>query len=81
MHQVGRSLNVLLISLISCFLNVGDVYISATQNHVIVKVSSGVITIVAGTDSSSGFDGDGQPATSAELQEPYGIALDSAGSQ
>ena len=42
------------------------------------KVSSGVITTVAG-NGTDGFSGDNGPATSADLWEPAGIAVDSAG--
>ena len=62
-------------------LFLGNVYFSLYNNHVVVKVSSGVIVTIAGTDGSSEFSGDGGLATSAELDGPYGIALDSAGNQ
>lgn len=62
-------------------LFLGNVYFSLYNNHVVVKVSSGVIATIAGTEGSSGFSGDGGLATSAELDSPYGIALDSAGNQ
>ncbi len=42
-------------------------------------MSTGIITTIAGTGMSS-FSGDNGPATSAALNEPEGIALDSAGS-
>jgi uncharacterized protein (TIGR03437 family) len=56
----------------------GNLYIADTLNDRIRKVSNGVITTVAGngTCCSSGDDG---PATSAELSNPQGVALDSAG--
>jgi DNA-binding beta-propeller fold protein YncE len=64
----------------------GDVYIADTYNSVIRKVdSSGIITTVAGVayvylgDGSVHFSGDGGPATSAHLDRPHGIALDSEG--
>ena len=57
----------------------GNVFIADTQNHRIRKVdSSGVITTVAG-NGTSGFSGDGGPATEASLAAPGGVAVDSAG--
>jgi sugar lactone lactonase YvrE len=56
-----------------------DNYIADTQNHRIRKVTpDGIITTVAGT-GNEGYDGDGGPATSAQLRWPEGIAVDSAG--
>ena len=57
----------------------GNLYIADTQNCRIRKVNaSGTITTVAG-NGTSGYSGDGGPATSAELSYPYGVAVDSAG--
>ena len=57
----------------------GNVYI-ADGNHRIRKVdaSTGIISTVAGT-GTAGFSGDGGPAVEARLDEPHGVALDSAG--
>ena len=57
--------------------NRGDWYITDTFNHRIRKVdrSSGIITTIAG-DGTKGFAGDGGPATTAKLNEPYGIVAD-----
>jgi uncharacterized protein (TIGR03437 family) len=62
----------------------GNVYIADTNNSRILKVtSSGSITITttfAGLDNGAwGYSGDGGPATSAQLNYPYGVALDAAG--
>ncbi len=61
----------------------GNVYISDAFDGRIRKVdTSGKITTVAGNSSSPGlgaFTGDGGPATSAGLNSPTGVALDSAG--
>jgi uncharacterized protein (TIGR03437 family) len=53
----------------------GNVYIADTGNSRIRKVSKGVITTVVGT-GTPGFSGDGGSATSAELDAPFGIAVD-----
>ena len=58
----------------------GNVYIVDYYNNRIRKVtaSTGVITTIAG-NGTAGYSGDNGPATSAELNLPAGIALDSAG--
>ncbi|HMD69739.1 MAG TPA: hypothetical protein VKF41_00265 [Bryobacteraceae bacterium] len=56
----------------------GNLYIADTGNHRIRKVSGGVITTVAG-NGTMGFSGDNGPATSAHLNYPRGVAVDSAG--
>ena len=54
----------------------GNLYIADTSNGRIRKVdSSGVITTVAG----GGYGVDGGPATAAQLDRPYGVAVDGAG--
>ena len=58
----------------------GDVYITDGGNHRIRKItrSNGTISTVVGT-GSAGFSGDGGQATSAQLNAPSNIALDSVG--
>jgi sugar lactone lactonase YvrE len=57
----------------------GNLYIADTNNHSIRKVDAeGVITTVAGT-GAPGFGGDGDNATTARLNSPYGIAADRRG--
>ena len=56
----------------------GNLYIADTYNQRIRKVSNGVITTVAGI-ATWGFSGDNGPATSAQLDYPSGVAVDSAG--
>ncbi|MBI1355437.1 MAG: hypothetical protein GC160_13915 [Acidobacteria bacterium] len=54
----------------------GDVYVSDSSNHIIVKIDSrGTLTWVAGT-GQAGYNGDG-PATRAQLNFPREIAFDS----
>jgi sugar lactone lactonase YvrE len=57
----------------------GNLFIADTLNNRIRKVTpAGIISTVAGT-GTSGFSGDGGPATSAQLAFPGGVAVDAAG--
>ena len=56
----------------------GSVYIADTLNARVRKVSGGVITTVAGS-GTPGFGGDGGSPTSAMLNTPTGVAVDSNG--
>ncbi len=60
--------------------HLGNVYIADTNNQRVRKVtiSTGIITLIAGTGTAS-YSGDNGPATSAALNYPVGVALDSAG--
>ena len=60
--------------------NIGNVYIADTFNHRIrkVTVSTGIITTIAGTGSTS-YSGDNGAATEATLSEPQGVAVDASG--
>ena len=53
-------------------------YIADYYNHRIRKVSTGVITTIAGTGTSS-YSGDNGAATSATLNYPVGVAVDTSG--
>ena len=56
----------------------GNVYF--TSNNAVFKVdANGTLTRIPGT-SHAGYSGDGGPATSAQLDGPYGVAVDSSGS-
>ena len=58
----------------------GNLYIADSGNNVIRRISpDGTIATVAG-NGHAGFSGDGGLATSAQLYNPFRIALDSAGS-
>jgi sugar lactone lactonase YvrE len=66
----------------------GNLYIADSSNNVIRRVDAktGIITTVAGdyaadkaSDGLGGFSGDGGPATSAQLNDPQGVAVDGAG--
>ena len=57
----------------------GNIYIADTGNNRVRKVStSGVITTIAG-NVTAGSSGDSGPATSALLNQPFGLAIDAAG--
>ena len=56
----------------------GELYIVDTNHNRVRKVLNGVITTVAGT-GAPGFSGDNGPATSAQLNSPWGVAVDSSG--
>jgi NHL repeat len=57
----------------------GNLYFSEANNHCVRRVQhgSGQIITVAGS-GQAGYSGDGGPATQAQLNSPYGIALDTA---
>ena len=57
----------------------GNLYIADSENNVVRKVSTtGTISTVAG-NGTAGYTGDGGAATSAELNGPVDVAVDSAG--
>ncbi len=67
----------------------GNVFIVDDANMRIRKVgTSGIITTVAGNGygagsvwGTGGYSGDGGPATNAELNSPFGMAVDATGNQ
>ncbi len=56
----------------------GELYIADNGHNRVRKVLHGVITTVAGT-GNPGYSGDHGPATSAQLNQPYGVAVDALG--
>ena len=58
--------------------NIGNLYIADSDNHRIRKVSTGIISTIAGTGSAS-YSGDNGAATSATLNYPAGVAVDMSG--
>jgi uncharacterized protein (TIGR03437 family) len=56
----------------------GNLYIADTFNHRVRKVSNGVISTVAG-NGTPGYGGENGPASSAQLSNPNGVAVDAAG--
>ncbi len=59
----------------------GNVYIADTSNHRIrkVTVSTSIISTIAGNGGTGSSSGDGSAATSAGLNYPITVALDTAG--
>jgi uncharacterized protein (TIGR03437 family) len=61
------------------FDQAGNVYISDSGDHRVRKITpDGTIHTIAGT-GIAGYRGDGGPAAKAQLNSPYGLALDWAG--
>lgn len=57
----------------------GNVYISDYDNQRIRKVNvSGIISTIVG-NGTAGYSGDGGTASSAEINNPYGLAIDGSG--
>ena len=66
-----------------CLDGAGNLFIADTWNNRIRKVATnGIITTVAGTGfgpgSGNGYNGDGLNATSAEVNNPSGVAVDTS---
>ena len=62
-----------------CLDKLGNLYIADYYNQRIRKVSpTGIMTTVAGTGTASSL-GDGTPATSAPINYPSGVAIDTSG--
>jgi uncharacterized repeat protein (TIGR01451 family) len=57
----------------------GDIYLSVNSGATIRRVSTGGIIQTIGSNTSYGYSGDGGPATSAQLANPRGMAIDSQG--
>jgi autotransporter-associated beta strand protein len=73
----GAATNAGLGQLASLAYRGGNLYICDVDHHIVVKIASGIATIVAGNEET-GSSGDGGPATSAALQ-PTGVVFDSSG--
>lgn len=59
--------------------NLGNIIVSDTLNHRIRKIDlQGNISTIVG-NGNAGFSGDHGPATSAQLNNPYGLAIDNDG--
>ncbi len=61
------------------FDNQDNLYYVCPQSNTVYKITpAGAISLIAG-NGNSGYSGDGGPATSAELNFPFGISIDTAG--
>ena len=59
--------------------NIGNLYIADQSNHRIRKVSTGIISTIAGSGGTGSYSGDDGAATSATLNYPGGVAVDASG--
>jgi trimeric autotransporter adhesin len=58
----------------------GSIYFTDSITNTVGKIlSNGTQFAIAGIPGSPGFSGDGGPGTSAQLNQPHGVALDSSG--
>ena len=58
----------------------GNLYVADQYLHIIRKIdTNGLVTTVAGTVGEGGQSGDGGPATSAKINSPRGVTVDSKG--
>jgi len=60
------------------FDKLGNYYIAEADGNRVRKATPTTITTIAGT-GISGYSGDGGPGISAQLNYPYGVAVDSSG--
>ncbi len=69
-------------SIFSHFISfyLGNVYVADQSNQLVRKVtiSTGIITTIAGTGTTS-YSGDNGEATAAAIDGPQGVALDASG--
>ncbi len=63
------------------FPYIGNLYIADYSNQRIRKitVSTGIISTIAGCSTSTGYSGDNGAATSANLNSPIAVGLDTSG--
>jgi uncharacterized protein (TIGR03437 family) len=56
----------------------GNLYVADSASARVRRVSGGISTTIAG-NGVAGFSGDGGPSTSAQIDDPYGVAVDHSG--
>ncbi|MFZ0392986.1 MAG: chitobiase/beta-hexosaminidase C-terminal domain-containing protein, partial [Terracidiphilus sp.] len=56
----------------------GDVYIADLGNNRVREVEGGDVILTVAGNGNFGSTGDGGPATAAEIEEPFAVALDSS---
>ncbi len=56
-----------------------NLFIADTSNARVRKISTGIITTIAGSSTSGSYGGDGGSATLANLYDPCDVAIDSTG--
>lgn len=58
----------------------GNIYVGEQTKYRVLKITpSGMLTIVAGTGTGGGYNGDDIPATTAQIRGAFGIAVDGSG--
>lgn len=58
----------------------GNIYVTDNGNNAVYKIDTHLnVTCIAGLITGLGYSGDGGLATSAGVQQPFGMALDAAG--
>ena len=69
------------IHLLTHYLSSANLYIADWSNHRVRKVtaSTSVISTIAGTGTITGSIGDGGAPTSAKINNPVGVAVDTSG--
>jgi uncharacterized protein (TIGR03437 family) len=57
----------------------GNLFVADTDHHRVRKINAaGIVSTLAGT-GTAGFSGDGGPGAAAQLNQPYGVAVDLTG--
>ncbi len=58
------------------FDSAGNIYLAEARNHCVRRIdrNTGVITTIAG-NGNAGYSGDGGPAVTATLNEPYSLTV------